>query len=517
MTVDSGRAMEDRLRAVVESAPSGLLVTDANGIIVLVNREVERLFGYTRDELLGRSIELLVPHRIRGAHVTYRAGLMSHPEKRAMGAGRDIFGARKDGTEIPVEIGLTPVTSAEGTFVISSIVDISERKRAESEQRKLAGQLLQAQKLEAVGTLAGGIAHDFNNILSAIVGLAELARPRAPRPVAEDLEEILKSAERGKQLVERLLSFCRRKEPEFRPLDLAQVTADAMKLLRATIPAPVELTQRIESSSLRIIADATSVHQVLMNLVTNAAHASPNGGRVEVSAAPIYVHDSLARSNSDLREGEYAVLAVADEGTGIDPAVLPRVFEPFFTTKPAGLGSGLGLAMVRGIMRDHGGAIELQSTTGVGTTVRCFFPITTDATAAEAPAEAGLERGLGERILYVDDETALARIGERRLLELGYEVTSLTESHAALSAFERDPWAFDLVITDLLMPGLTGIDLAREIHRLRGTIPILLLTGFLDEIRSAEVAAAGIRNVLRKPVTAAELARAVRGLLDRRG
>jgi CheY-like chemotaxis protein len=279
----------------------------------------------------------------------------------------------------------------------------------------------------------------------------------------------------------------------------------------------VELTQRIESSSLRIIADATSVHQVLMNLVTNAAHASPNGGRVEVSAAPIYVHDSLARSNSDLREGEYAVLAVADEGTGIDPAVLPRVFEPFFTTKPAGLGSGLGLAMVRGIMRDHGGAIELQSTTGVGTTVRCFFPITTDATAAEAPAEAGLERGLGERILYVDDETALARIGERRLLELGYEVTSLTESHAALSAFERDPWAFDLVITDLLMPGLTGIDLAREIHRLRGTIPILLLTGFLDEIRSAEVAAAGIRNVLRKPVTAAELARAVRGLLDRRG
>jgi PAS domain S-box-containing protein len=490
-------------------------MTDREGRIVLVNREIERLFGYPREELLGQSIEKLVPSRFHGAHPNYREGFLSAPSVRAMGAGRDLYGLRKDGSEVPLEIGLTPVATPEGMFVISSLVDITARKEAERRRAELEDQLRQSQKLEAVGTLAGGIAHDFNNILNGIISYAELLQhsTSAETQPAEDLREIMKAADRGRELVQQLLTFSRRQESKRRPLDLGRVTTDAVQLLRRTIASPVELQAAIDPATPRVSADATSVHQIVMNLATNGAQAMPDGGVLEIGVGPIYVRDSIARSHPDLREGPYALLSVRDHGTGIDPAIRSRVFEPFFTTKAAGAGTGLGLAMVHGIMRDHEGAVLLDSTLGTGTEVRCFFPAIEDRVAAPAAPREPARPGHGERILLVDDEPSLAMSGQRRLEWLGYDVVRATSPDEALEAFRTDPNRFDLVLTDYLMPGMTGLDLARAIRAVRGDLPIVMTTGFL-EVPIEQVIDAGVARVLAKPASIDDLAAAIRATLD---
>jgi hypothetical protein len=514
--ISARKQAEVRFRAAVESSPNGVVMIDEEGSILLVNREVERMFGYERQELLGSSIEKLVPERFRGSHPEYRAGFFARPSVRSMGAGRELYGLRKDGVEFPVEIGLNPIETDEGLVVLSSIVDISARKQAEAARQQLEDQLRQAQKLEAVGTLAGGIAHDFNNVLGAIVGYAELALDALPAgsPPVEDLQQVLQAAARGKQLVERILAFSRRQEPERAPLDLGKTVKDVLHLVRATLSAPVDLRERIAPGLPRVYADSTSVHQVLMNLATNALHAIAAGGRLEVTVEPTYVRDSLARSHPDLREGSYVLLSVHDDGIGMEPAVRERAFEPFFTTKAPGTGTGLGLAMVHGIMRDHDGAVLLDSEPGQGTTVRCFFPTLESGESPGALTAAAVPRGRGERILCVDDEPALALIGERRLRALGYEVETCTDAAGALAAFRADPNRYDLVVTDYLMPSMTGLDLARELVALRPDIRIVLLTGFLEKLAEGELQQIGIRCSLTKPLTWQDLAAAVRAVLD---
>jgi PAS domain S-box-containing protein len=375
MIPDLPGAGELRLRAAVESSPSGLLMTDATGAIVLVNREVERLFGYPREELLGRTVDVLVPERFRRAHAGLRGGFVADPGVRTMGAGRDLHGLRKDGTEIPVEIGLTPVATDEGMFVLASIVDISARQRADAERRRLEEELQHAQKLEAVGTMAGGIAHDFNNILFAIVGYAELVgKAKTRQQAARDLAELVQAATRGRELIERILVFSRKGPMERRPLELGPTVAEAVKRLRVTLPAAIEVRSRVHPGAPRILGDATSVHQVLMNLASNAAHAMPGGGVLEIAVEPRNLTDGAVHRHPGLHEGPYTVLVVRDTGTGIDGATKGRVFEPFFTTKPRGSGTGLGLSIVDTIVRRHGGAIDLESEPGRGTTVTCFFP-----------------------------------------------------------------------------------------------------------------------------------------------
>src|SRR5574341_135287 len=277
--------MQERLRAAVESAPNGILMIDAAGKIVLVNQEIERLFGYSREELLGKSVETLIPLRLRANHIHHRTDFMAKPATRAMGAGRELFGRRKDGAEIPVEIGLTPVSTLEGLFILSSIVDITARKRAEADRHRLEEQLRQAQKMEAVGTLAGGIAHDFNNILAAIVGYAELARDSAAghAEITTHLTELLQSATRGRDLVQGILRLSRRQSTTRRPTDLGLVIRDAVRLLRATLPASIEMRLRVDPAPAWAVAHATSLQQVLMNLATNASHAMPDGGVLEIS------------------------------------------------------------------------------------------------------------------------------------------------------------------------------------------------------------------------------------------
>ncbi len=511
--------VEQRLRAAVESAPSGLLMIDADGRIVLVNREIERLFGYSREELLGKSVDLLVPEEFRARHPVYRKGFVAEPKVRRMGSGRDLFGRRKDGTQVALEIGLTPVVTEEGVFILSAIVDISARLAAEQARRSLEEELRQAQKLEAVGTLAGGIAHDFRNILNGIIGYAELVHVAlARRPEAEaltqDVQELLTFAHRGRELVERILTFSRRGTPHRKPLSLQHQVPEVVRLLRATLPSSIDIRTELNDATPSILGDATAIHQVLMNLGTNAAHAMPLRGTLRIELEPFYVRDSIARSNPDMREGPYAVLTVKDSGTGIDPSVVDRVFDPFFTTKEPGAGTGLGLAMVHGIMKDHEGAVRISSELRVGTEVRCYFPALLEEVEDVATATPETGTGHGERILFVDDEPSLAALGRRRLEMLGYTVVVATGGAEALSLLRAEPNAFDLVVTDFTMPGQNGLELASAICRIRPDLPVILATGHIDEFAPEVTEAAGVHRVLLKPISLDDLGRAVSEVLN---
>lgn len=494
-------------------------MADAAGRIVLVNREIERLFGYAREELLGQPIERLVPTRFRASHPGYRAEFRMDPRVRAMGAGRDLFGLRKDGVEVPVEIGLTPVPTEDGLFVLGAIVDISARKAHEEQERILNERLRQAQKMEAVGTLAGGIAHDFNNLLGAIVGYAELITAGSPKgtEVHRDASDLLNAALRGRSLVERILAFSRRQEPERRPIALADIVSEIQQLLRATLPASIELVVRVSPQLPRISADSTSIHQVLMNLAANSAQAMAAGGRLELTAAPLFVRDSVARANPELREGPYVSLEIRDSGAGMNAATRGRAFEPFFTTKRVGEGTGLGLAMVHGIMTDHDGTVQLESEEGVGTVVRCLFPVLDPVADSDEPDTATIAApGRGELILLVDDEASLLEVGKRRLAQIGYQAQIAASPQAALTLLSDTSVHCDLVITDYSMPGMTGLELGAAIREIRPNLPVILLTGFIDDIDDAVLKAAGVRRVLRKPVLGAELAEACANVLSKK-
>lgn len=504
-----------RLRAVIESSPSGLLVADPHGNFVFVNRAVERLFGYSRAELLGQPVEMVIPARFRSGHTGFRAGFMAGPKGRAMGAGRDLYGLRKDGSEVPIEIGLTPVATGEGMLVLVSIVDITGRKKAEDERRHLEEELRHALKLEALGTLAGSIAHDFNNVLQGILAYTERLGKAIPAdgPAAEDLAALAKTARHGRELVERILVFARGQPAEPQPLEIGPPVAEAAKLLRATLAPSVHLRVTVHASSLRVRVDPTSINQVLINLGTNAAHAMPDGGLLEISVEPEYLRDHAARAHAGLKEGWYAALVVRDRGSGMEPAVLARALEPFFTTKPASLGTGLGLSIVHAIMKTHGGAIDFDSEPGRGTTVSCFFPALVAEALPERPSGEMPASPHGERILLVEDEPTLAKANARSLEALGYVVTSETDAAHALETVRAHPGDFDLVISDYLMPRMVGLDLARAIHNIRPDLPIALLTGYIQELPEETIRAAGVRRVISKPATMAELGREVHDVL----
>ncbi|HXE81561.1 MAG TPA: PAS domain S-box protein [Vicinamibacterales bacterium] len=495
----------DLFRLAVERSPSGMLVTDAQGRIVLVNSEVERLFGYSRDELLGQPVELLVPARLRDVHAQHRSSFYAQPQTRPMGAGRDLFGRRKDGTEVPVEIGLNPIPTKDGYFVLSTIVDISAR-------RELEERLRQAQKMEAIGTLAGGIAHDFNNILRAIVGYSELALAKMHDAQGiEDLAQVRRAAERGQQLVQRILAFSRQRELVRTPVRVERSIVDAIGLLQASLPRTLEIRTYFAPDAPPVRADETQLHQILMNLATNSAQAiGDRQGVIEVTLAPFRAGEEFERTHPGARPGLYTRLVVADDGPGMTPEVRERALEPFFTTKPPGSGTGLGLAVVHGIVQALGGFIEIQSSPGEGTTVSCYFPAaeqTVEVSSAEDPAQTG------PHILFVEDEEALADLGKRQLQAEGFRVTVHTSSLRALEDFRSRPDAFDLVVTDNTMPRMSGMALAQEILRLRPRTRILLVSGLAETLDPGVIHAKGIAGLLGKPHSGQDLANAVRSLL----
>ncbi len=379
--------------------------------------------------------------------------------------------------------------------------EISQRERTAIERLKTEEKLRQAQKLEAIGTLAGGIAHDFNNILAGILGFADLGLQEAtdPRASAASFQEILSAGARARDLIRQILAFSRHREQDRQPLDLEADVRDALRLLRATLPVSVEIIAELESGTPKVLADSIQVHQIVTNLVTNAWHAiGDRPGTVRVHLTPFPVDADFAHTHPDLRPARYVRLAISDNGSGMDSATAARIFEPFFTTKEPGRGTGLGLSVVHGIMKSCDGAISVYSEPGGGTTFHLYFPaLDFDAPASASAAEPPLIRGTGQSILFIDDEPVLIQLGERFLRRLGYAPVIEKDASAALTLVRER--TFDLVITDLTMPQLSGIDLARRIWEIRPGTRVILTTGYsatLDTPRAREI---GFRELLLKP------------------
>jgi CheY-like chemotaxis protein len=358
--------------------------------------------------------------------------------------------------------------------------------------------------MEALGTLTGGIAHDFNNILAGIMGFTEMAMEDAPtdKQVQHHLERVLKGTMRGRDLVKQMLTFSRKTEYDVKPLSITRLIEETLKLLRATIPTTIKIEFITTAKKDTVLANATGIQQIILNLATNAAHAMrENGGTLSVALSDAY------------DKGPFLSLTINDTGTGMTPAVVKRIFEPFFTTKAAGQGTGMGLAVVYGIVKSFGGEISVLSTPGTGTVFQVYLPMAEKEELIEDSPSVELPGG-GEKILFIDDEDLLADLGKRMLERLGYKVTASTSSTEALRLFTQDPSAFDLVITDHTMPELTGLSLTRQLLRLRPELPIILCTGYSETIDPEGVKAAGAREYLMKPLTKRELAVAVRRILN---
>ena len=391
-----------------------------------------------------------------------------------------------------------------------------------SERKRLEAQLRQSQKLEAIGTLAGGIAHDFNNILTAILGYAELALNdiREESSAWNYLHEVRKAGLRAKTLVQQILTFSRRTEQPRLQVQLPLLIEEALTLLRASLPSTIAIRQAITPEVGTVLADPTQLHQVLLNLCANAAHAMrTTGGYLEVRLEAVDVDEHMAVQHPELPLGPYVCIMVTDTGHGMTPEVMERIFEPFFTTKAPGEGTGMGLALVHGIVTSHGGAVTVASVVGQGTTFTVYLPRSADSTCDAAPQpEASLTAAPpgAERVLFVDDETALVSLGEAILKHLGYEVVACTSSTAALEAFRAAPHHFDLVITDQTMPHMTGERLTQAIRCLRPDVPIILCTGFSPDMHAERARELGIDALLMKPLAMQELAQTIQQVMAAR-
>ncbi len=510
---DLKKAEEERVRLVtaIEQAAEGVIVTDEGWTIDYVNPAFERMTGYGKSEIIGLNIRILKSGKHDAAFYKTIRDTLNRDE---VWSGR-LTNRKKDGTLYEAEVTSSPVRDKSGAIVnyVSILRDITN-------EVKLEMALRQAHKMEAIGTLAGGIAHDFNNILAAIVGFAEMALYKAPEgsSVRHYMERVIESASRATDLVKQILTFSRKAELERRPLAIAPIVKEAVKLLRSSLPTTIEIRLEVAlpPDGGIVVADPTQIHQVLMNLCTNAAHAMrPRGGILTVNLSQVEVDASLVRRHPDLRPGPYVRLAVSDTGHGMDAAVMDRIFDPYFTTKGVGEGTGLGLSVVQGIVKSCGGAISVYSEAGRGTSFHVFLPRVEEEIAPQAREVEVLPTG-DERILFVDDERPLVDLGKEMLESLGYSVSVNTNSLEALETFRAQPDAFDLVITDMTMPGLTGKELAKELMSIRSDIPIILCTGFSDLINEKQAEEIGIREFLMKPYVIASLAQTIRKVLERR-
>ena len=538
------KKIEAKFEALLEAAPDAIVAVDGEGIIRLLNRQAEALFGYAREELIGGQLDLLVPDGVRGAHPRHRASYFANPSTRPMGAGLELAARRKDGTEFPVDISLSALGTEDGTLVSAAVRDITDRKRAEEERGLLEAQLQQAQRdeeralleaqlhqaqrLESVGQLAGGIAHDFNNLLAAIMnyaslvgdGLAELteraglADDDGARQLAQDVAEITKVAGRAAQLTHQLLIFSRREVVNPQVLDLNLIVLDMEKLLRRTIGEAVDLATRLDERLPRTKVDRGQIEQVLMNLAVNARDAMPAGGRLAIETTSFDADEYFARQHG-LRPGTYVRLDVSDTGSGMPPDVVARAFEPFFTTKAKGEGTGLGLATVYGIVTQAGGEVVIYSEPGLGTTVKTLFPATDEREAAEqVPGHSAAAAPATETVLLVEDEEIVREPARRILAREGYAVLVASGPEQAVALAESCQGTIQLLLTDVIMPGRSGKELAAELARSRPEMKVLFMSGYSqDVIVHQGVLEEGV-NLVEKPFAAQSLLSKVREVLD---
>ncbi len=498
------------LDELFESAPEAIVMVDQQQRVMRVNREFSVMFGYSAEEAHGRTLdELIAPPDLLARH----PGLV-HPA--AMHMATETERVRKDGRRLHVSMLAAPIATGAGHIASYAIFrDITERKLAEAERAKLETRLRQAEKLEAIGTMAGGIAHDFSSVLTAILSYGDLALQAAPAadPVRRPVERVMAAAHRAKALVNQILTYSRSTQGKRHVMRICETVDEAMLLVRASLAGNVELRTRLAAAEAQVVADATQVHQLLTNLCSNAMHAMPSGGTLEVGVETIDTTSDRTLSHGVLPAGRHVRLTVSDTGSGIEPEVLAHIFEPFFTTKQPGSGTGLGLALVHGIVTESGGAIHVASRPGAGSTFDIYLPRADSVADSSRMIEAPLPRGHGERVLLVEDEKPLMLLAEEMLAALNYEPAGFTRAREALAEFHLDPWRFDLVIVDHLMPGTTGIELARELRRARSDMPIILLSGYTGPLLTYEALGAGIQRIVTKPLELEPLAAAIAHLL----
>jgi PAS domain S-box-containing protein len=502
-------ANEERLRTITDNAPDLILQVDAEGRVIFSNGGREGTGTFPRIAS-GDSIHDW-PATLGDADGPFLTALA---ETLADGRSREI---EVEGADRWYRLRLAPAGDGGGvTGVIVIAADITDRKIYEAAIREREARMRQSQKLEAIGILAGGIAHDFNNILAAIMGYTELSLTRIKKddPLHRNLTQVMKSADRAKELIQQILSFSRNTNHEKKPVRVAFIIKESIKLLRSSLPRTIEIQDDIALDAGPVLADPSQIQQIIMNISTNAAQAMDDGGGVlSITLKAIHLDSLSAGQIDDLAPGPYVHLTVSDTGHGMSAGTLDRIFVPFFTTRSPGEGTGMGLSVVYGIVESLGGAVKAYSEPEKGTTISIYLPcIDGEETASTAP-ETAAPTGT-ERILFVDDEPALVEVAENMLSLLGYQVTCLTSSREALCRFRAAPDAVDLVITDQTMPEMTGIELAGEMMAIRPDLPVILCTGFSQQVNEERAAAHGIRRFLMKPMVMRDVAQGVREVLD---
>lgn len=492
----------------IENASMGIFRVADDARILEVNAHGCRTLGYSREELLGMTIFDIDPGFTLEKWTAHRRKLAEERVRVVQTQHR-----RKDGTLLPTEVNVNHIEKDGQRFSYSFVTEISERL----EREKLEARLQQAQKMEAIGALAGGIAHDFNNILSVIIGNANLLELSEEMTLADKpyLQQILIASDRAKELVQQILTFSRRGEQQRLLVHLKSVIKETLTFLRATLPSSIDVRQNIKDAG-PILADPTQMQQVLMNLCTNASHAMEDmeTGMLEIGLGRVLLTEDDTRFEPDVDPGKYVKLMVADTGKGIDPFVRQRMFEPYYTTKEQGKGTGLGLSVVHGIIKSHGGFIKVYSEPGKGTSFHVFFPVATEGNKADAGVtEKRLPTG-SETLLVVDDEKYITDMTQKMLERLGYRVEARTSPIEAIEAFSANPGRYHAVITDMTMPQMNGVSMAKRLLEIRSDIPILLCTGFSDQANEEKARAAGIREFAFKPLALSSLANALRKMID---
>jgi len=501
------------VEAICRSAPMGIGLWRERRL-VWANQACYRMLGRGQEELAGCDARVLYADQEEYERAGRLLYLPGGPEEA------DVRFKRADGREIVARTRAAALDEQDPSLGhIVSMVDLSREEETERQLQDLKARLRQAQKMEALGVLAGGIAHDFNNILGAIMGYTQLAMEDLPPGSQErdNLEQALKAGERARDLVKHILAFSRRAGQEKRPVNLTPLIKETLHLLRPSLPPQVELRQKLGPENGPVLADPTQIHQVVMNLCTNAVQAMrPKGGVLEVGLEDAELDQAQAGRLGGvvgLRPGPYRQLTVRDTGPGMEPEVAARIFEPFFTTKGIDQGTGLGLAVAHGVVRSHGGAISVESSPGRGSLFQVWLPRGMGA-PQDVQTHQGPLPGGSERVLFVDDEASLVEVARRMMERLGYRVETFSAGDQALEAFAADPHGFDLVITDLSMPQMSGLHFVRKIRQMRPEVPVLLCTGFSQALQGNSPEELGLKGILMKPLLWRDLALAIRRALD---
>lgn len=498
---------ETRFLQVLESVPDAIVMVDAQGIITLVNQQTETLLGYQRSELLGKPVEMLMAEKQRLAHVESRKQYLHDLTIRPMGKSLDLVAYRKDGRVVPVAIRLSPFETPEGTFIIASLRDITERKHLEE-------QLRQANKMEAIGHLAGGVAHDFNNLLGVIIGFGEIALMKLDpqSPIYGYVSDMRKAGEKAAGLTRQLLAFSRKQTLEPKVLNLKTAVSDLEKMLRRLLREDIDILLKLEPSTGCVKADPSQIEQVIVNLVVNARDAMPHGGTLIITTDNVLLDAAFVSTAPDVVPGRYVRLAIRDTGIGMTEEIKARIFEPFFTTKPVGEGTGLGLATCYGVIKQSGGHIAVETAVGMGTTFHIYLPNVADA-VTEDPSVERLALGQ-ETILLVEDDENVREMTELMLIELGYQVLTAANGEEGLRIANKHGGGIHLLLTDVIMPKLSGAKLAADLRLQYPQLKVLFISGYsTDAITHDGVLVEGAA-LLQKPFSSFTLARKIRDVLD---